>query len=284
MTIRLFTAAQIIDPDTGAGYRLNSTNNNYRYLHTHEYFELHCVTKGTIRHSFADGTSHLLPPGSLLLIRPADEHVFLPSGEEVCEYINIAYSTDTVEELFRFLGAGFRPDRLLQAKYPPTHILADSERLKVLRGFERILALPFRQKELIRAQLRSLLAEWLLRAFPADPFEEATAAPRWLLDVYDDMNRKEHFVAGTERMVELSGRSRHHLCREFKKHFRMTPTDYVNGLRLNCAANLLAGGRLSVTDIALELNFHNLSHFHHLFKRQFGVSPGKYRQDRRLPG
>jgi AraC family cel operon transcriptional repressor len=282
MQIRYFTAAQIIDPDIEAFYRVNSTSSNIRTLHTHEYFELHFVIKGTLKHSFADGTSHNLPVGSLLFIRPQDVHVCLQATEEECEYINIAYSIATLQELFSFMGKGYRSERLLESRYPPMYCLTEVERLQFLRSFEQLAALPPDQKELIKTQLRSLLMECLLHCFPAQPLTEPTGAPSWLLEVYYEMYKKENFVLGTARMVELSGRSHHHLCREFKKYFQMTPTDYVVSLRLNYASNMLAYSSQSVTDIAMDLNFHNLSYFHQRFKKQFGVSPGKFRKGHQI--
>jgi AraC family cel operon transcriptional repressor len=193
-------------------------------------------------------------------------------------HINIAYSIETLQELFRFLGWGYRSERLLESRYPPTYYLSVVERQQFLQSFEQLASLPLDQKELIKTQLRALLTECLLRCFPAQLLKEETGAPLWLLEVYDEMYKKENFILGTERMVELSGKSHHHLCREFKKYFQLTPTDYINNLRLNYASNMLACSLQSVTDIAMDLNFHNLSYFHQLFKKKFGVSPANFRK------
>lgn len=282
MGVRYFTAAQIIEQEIGVFYRLLNTSSNVRNLHTHEYYELHCVIKGTLKHTFADGTSHLLPIGSFLFIRPADVHVCLPAGEEECEYINIAYSIETMQDLFHYLGKGFRSERLLESKYPPVYHLSEVDRLHFLRSFEQVAALPLDQKELIKTLLRSLLMEFLLRCFPVQPLMEERGEPDWLRSVYYEMQKKENFVLGTERMVELSGKSHHHLCREFKKYYRQTPTDYILGLRLNYTANLLICSMKSVTDIAMDMNFHNLSYFHQRFKSQFGMTPARFRRGLRV--
>ena len=52
---------------------------------------------------------------------------------------------------------------------------------------------------------------------------------------------------------------------------------YVNRLRMDYAAKLLVSTERSVTAIAFECGFEELSHFHHSFKAGFGVSPLAYR-------
>jgi AraC family cel operon transcriptional repressor len=268
MQIRHFTAAQIIDPDISAYYRVHSTFNNVNTLHTHEYFELHFVSKGTLKHAFADGNSHEHSTGTLLFIRPEDVHVCLSADGGECQYINLAFSSDTVQELFQFIGQPFCSARLLGSYYPPTIRLTESESHQFLHRFEKIAVLP------IHAVVRYFIA-----------FEQTDSShtPKWLIQLHDEMQKKENFIQGSKRMAELAGVSHHHLCREFKRYYHMTPTAFLNHLRLNYAANMLAYSFTSVTDIALDLNFNNLSHFHHLFKQHYGSTPLKFRTSMSAP-
>jgi AraC family cel operon transcriptional repressor len=278
MQIRHFTADQVIDPAIEAYYRIHKTNSNVRMLHNHEYYELHCVLKGTLKHAFADGTSQHLPIGSLLFIRPDDVHVCLAATEEECEYINIAYSVESMDALLHYLGKGFQPERLLASPYPPLYLLTETERRQFLHQFERIAAMPLERKEQIKTGLRSILMDCLTHYFSTFTDSVDSDAPEWLTTVYGEMFKKDNFILGTERMVEICGKSHHHVCREFKKYFQMTPTDFINSLRLNYAANMLAYSSQSVMDIAMDLHFYNLSYFHQLFKSRFGMSPVKYRK------
>jgi len=277
MQIRHFTAAQVIDPDIAAYYRVHSTFNNVNTLHSHEYFELHFVIKGTLKHAFADGNSHEHSTGTLLFIRPEDVHVCLSADGAECQYMNLAFSRDTVHELFHFIGHPFCSARLLGSYYPPAIRLTESETHQFLQRFERIAILPIHEKTMIKAQLRSLLAEAIIRYFTAFEHADESDTPQWLVQLHDEMQKKENFIQGPKRMAELAGVSHHHLCREFKRYYQITPTDFLNRLRLNYAANMLAYSFSSVTDIALDLNFNNLSHFHHLFKKRYGITPLKFR-------
>ncbi|MCX0392006.1 AraC family transcriptional regulator [Clostridium perfringens] len=61
---------------------------------------------------------------------------------------------------------------------------------------------------------------------------------------------------------------------KFKKAMGMTPNDYLTNLKLNEAARLLKFS--SVTEIAYDLGYENISHFIKLFKKKFGLTPKQY--------
>lgn len=69
----------------------------------------------------------------------------------------------------------------------------------------------------------------------------------------------------------------------FKRHFisvyKTTPGHWVQEQKLNHAYHLLVSSQKPVTDISFESGFENSTHFSHLFKKRFGLSPLKYRKD-----
>jgi AraC family cel operon transcriptional repressor len=79
-------------------------------------------------------------------------------------------------------------------------------------------------------------------------------------------------------MQKLAGRTPGHLCKVFRKHLRKTPTDYINELRINHAASMLADTHDEIVAIADELNFQSLSRFYSLFRKTYGISPAAYRR------
>ena len=68
-----------------------------------------------------------------------------------------------------------------------------------------------------------------------------------------------------------------YLCRVFRQVTGRTPIDYLNYYRIECAAELLCTTADSVTDIALQCGFNDLSYFSRLFKRQKNTSAHSYR-------
>jgi AraC-like DNA-binding protein len=81
-----------------------------------------------------------------------------------------------------------------------------------------------------------------------------------------------------EQVAREVAASRFHLIRRFEALFGMTPHQYRLRRRLDQAKLLLAAGRLSVTEVCVELGFSSLGSFSALFKRRVGVSPSAYRR------
>jgi len=64
-----------------------------------------------------------------------------------------------------------------------------------------------------------------------------------------------------------------------------TPSDYIRERRLDLARRLLTsdGGPQTITDLALEVGFGDLTYFSRAFRGRFGVSPRAYRAERARP-
>ena len=67
------------------------------------------------------------------------------------------------------------------------------------------------------------------------------------------------------------------LSREIRRRTGRTFTELVQERRLSQAAWLLKNTRQRVSDIALSVGYENISYFHRIFAKRYGVSPKKYR-------
>ncbi len=74
------------------------------------------------------------------------------------------------------------------------------------------------------------------------------------------------------------GLSPFHFLRLFQRVLGVTPHQYVVRSRLRHAARLLADDARSVTDVALDVGFNDLSNFVRTFDRAAGVSPRAFRR------
>ena len=102
--------------------------------------------------------------------------------------------------------------------------------------------------------------------------------PSWLSELLLNMSKIENLQEGYERMCELAPCSPSHLCRLMKQISGKSPTQYINQERLKYAVYLLAQTDREILDICECCGFSNVSHFYHLFREQFGVSPAKFRK------
>lgn len=80
-------------------------------------------------------------------------------------------------------------------------------------------------------------------------------------------------------VLESCGLSRSHFHALFKEETGKTFVDYLSILRCNRAAELLVTTEKTVLEIAGDCGFNNLSHFYHLFRRNYDTSPARYRRN-----
>ncbi|WP_269432460.1 helix-turn-helix domain-containing protein [Gordoniibacillus kamchatkensis] len=65
----------------------------------------------------------------------------------------------------------------------------------------------------------------------------------------------------------------------FRSRTGMSPSRYMQGLKLDSAKAALETTRLSVKEIAAALHFYDEFHFSKLFKQRYGISPREYRRN-----
>lgn len=80
------------------------------------------------------------------------------------------------------------------------------------------------------------------------------------------------------RIADHAGYNKDYLSRMFKRRFGSGLLDYIHGLKLDAAKELLAGGKLGVKEIAGRVGFGDDKQFAKWFKRLAGVTPTAYRQ------
>jgi AraC family transcriptional regulator len=80
-----------------------------------------------------------------------------------------------------------------------------------------------------------------------------------------------------EGLAQKANLSKFHFCRVFKRYTGMNPIKYVNFLRIGRAKELLVGNKNSVSLVANEVGFRDLSNFIRQFKKNTGVTPTAYR-------
>ena len=67
------------------------------------------------------------------------------------------------------------------------------------------------------------------------------------------------------------------LSKEIKKRTGKTYTELVQAKRISQAAYLLTTTTQSVMDIAMAVGYDNISYFHRIFQKRYGMTPRKYR-------
>jgi AraC family cel operon transcriptional repressor len=272
-------SASIIDTTTEGHYAfLPFANQISTRLHHHDFFEIFLVADGQIEHHI-NGIDERLTRGTLVFIRPQDTHCFRQYTGDECVLINLAFLERTFDALVTFLS--INPDQLRTPTQPPTARLDGPARRALqgeLQGWGRN---AYGDKDQARQRLRALLATVISHHFVGDAVKEAAPLPSWIQELVREMQKPENFVEGRDALLRLANRTPAYVGRSMKAYLSVTPSQFINDLRLDYATDLLLQTDRSPTEIAFDVGFNNLSHFYHLFKERWGSSPNQYRNRHR---
>jgi AraC family transcriptional regulator len=145
--------------------------------------------------------------------------------------------------------------------------------LRILREFRTLDAVG-------PLSIEALTLEMLVQATRLNVVQDHNP-PRWLQQAREVIHEQFLESLSLSSVAELVGVHAAHLAKMFRRHYGCTLGDYVRRLRLDYASQLLARSERTLTTIALAAGFYDQSHFAHLFKLRFGVTPGVFRADLR---
>lgn len=80
-----------------------------------------------------------------------------------------------------------------------------------------------------------------------------------------------------DEFAAIAGLSRFHFCVSFKRATGQTPHEWLVHLRMEKARELLAVGKMSIYQVALEVGYQTPSAFASAFRRTQGVTPSAFR-------
>lgn len=81
-----------------------------------------------------------------------------------------------------------------------------------------------------------------------------------------------------EEFAELTHRSLSSFKRDFQNYYKETPGKWLIKKRIDYASNLLLNSELSVSQVAFDSGFEDLSHFSRAFKERIGKTPSEFRK------
>jgi AraC-like DNA-binding protein len=232
----------------------------------HGEFSLSYVCRGSFGVA-ARGRRHELVAGAVLVGHPGDEYTCSHEhhgGGDDC--LSFRLASDAVEAL------GVRGELFRAVAVPP---LAE---LMVLGELARAAAegrsaLGLDELGLCFAARFAALAADEPAAPPcaeARDRRRAVEAALWL-------DENAHETIDLARVARAAALSPFHFLRVFSRALGVTPHQYLVRARLRRAARLLAERERSITDVALDVGFGDLSNFVRTFGRAAGVSPRRFR-------
>lgn len=264
-------------------FRLFEINNGYTGCswHFHPEFQLGYVASGAGEKVIGDCV-HAIEPGEVVLLGPNLPHVWRYDSPTMGVDIN-AIAVHFRED---FLGGDFmnKPEmrdlRLLLARASQglqvvgqtrQQIVAKIETLRAQSGFARLLTLLSILDTLARTREVFTLCSPLFQ-----PLNAELEIGR-LRRVYEHV--KAHFDQPLDRdtAADIAHMSPSTFSRFFKAHTGMAFQEFVADVRIGHACRMLVNPGISITDVALDCGFADLSTFNRTFRKLRKMTPSGYR-------
>ncbi|MDF2541373.1 MAG: transcriptional regulator, AraC family [Herbinix sp.] len=260
-----------------AYYHIDPNHPRYQMpYHWHPEYEIIRILSGTF-HLTLDSQSFVVKQGDILFLQDGVLHGGIP---EQCIYECLVFDPKLFLKENHICAKLTK--RLIEREIGILqHLPQDREILRdtVDHLFHTMSDQKFGYEYLIQGYLYQLLGivlqEYLFE-------EKTTAAPSSYQHVlqfkkvlsYIEMNFTEHITL--ETMAKIAGMNAKYFCRFFKAMSYRTPIDYLNYYRIERACEQLSVARESMTEVALNCGFNDISYFIKTFRKYKGVTPKQY--------
>lgn len=253
-------------------YRCSAGPGDRPFTEMHRNFSVSYVRKGSFGYR-SRGAEHELVAGSILIGHPGDEytctHEHHACGDECLSFHFSSASIDSFEN-----GPASRRSAIWRVgAVPPL------PELMVLGEFAQAAADGRSDVGLDEAGL--LLTQRLAEIVSGRPTKAPAAGSRdrrRAVEAALRIDERSHEDMNLENAASEAELSPFHFLRLFSSVLGVTPHQYLVRSRLRHAAKLLPDESRSISDIAFDVGFGDLSNFVRTFHRAAGVSPRRFRQ------
>lgn len=221
------------------------------------------------------GSVRTVGPGQAFLVDiPGSHRYYLPDSGSSWEFCFI---------LFRPWGLEKQWEQVCRKLAPVCAIPQDSPLLLVLEDMVRSgLGNQIRDGYTASACVYRFMME-LLR-FTSGSGTRRETWPESVATAAREMELNPSRIAGVEQLAEMTGLSKYHFIRLFKRHTGVTPLEFLTKVRMRQAVALLRETGLSVDEVAKEVGYAGSSYFIKVFQKWVGFTPGEFRLHRSMVG
>lgn len=259
---------------------LNHENSRPDTFHWHSYFEITYVQEGQGNY-FVNGQEYMMEPGDIIIFNNVEAHGWKLMGEDM-KLLVIIFSPEFVaEKLSVFDSEYLKPFVERGSNFKNRIGSEESVSHEIRKGIREIYAEWQQQKEgyplMIKANILRILT-MLIRTY-----QDESKSGEMLKEKKNAMKRLEQAVAyidthysekiTLEEVAAAAYMSSNYFSSYFRKVMGISFSEYVTRIRISHARELLRDTDKSVTEIAMECGFHNISNFYRLYKKHVGKPP-----------
>lgn len=252
--------------------------------HNHNYVEMIYMCSGSTHHVI-NGEDVILKQGELLILNQNAVQEIYPAGEG-----DVAVNLIILPEFFDYglkmieteenQLRDFIVDCLRGENHSAGYLhFKVAEVLPVQNLLENLIwTIVNKQpnKRSINQATMGLLFLQLMNHMDKMETDAASEQQKFIIQVLSYV--EEHYKSGelTELAEELHF-DIYWLSKEIRKRTGKTYTDLVQAKRLSQAAYLLRTTAMNVIDISMAVGYDNISYFHRIFQKKYGMTPRRYR-------
>lgn len=252
-------------------------------VHYHEEFELNFIKNGKgVKRIIGDHVEEI-GEYELVLIGPNLQHAWFThkcKSHEITE-ITIQFHKDLFDEKFlrrnqlsfirTMLGNSLRG--ILFSFETASLLSSRIMRLSKKSGFESVLELMSILHELSISRHSRMLSNSTF-----NNMENLSYNSRRIERVMEYLNENFHNPISLTEIARLTNMAESAFSRFFKTRTGMTFIDSLTEIRLGHASRMLIDTTQSVSEIAYECGFNNISNFNRIFKKKKGCTPKEFKK------
>lgn len=244
--------------------------------HWHEEFELIRVLQGSFSYTI-EGKAAVAEAGDIVFVNGGFLHGGVPRA---CIYECIVYDLGMLEQEGSACSAlvqDFTQHRLI---VQPTFPRGDKQIANIINAVFDVLTQKASGFQLhVQGLLFQMLGCILQEGYCAENTAENRSAQKKIRQMKKALELIEtqfNQPLTLEQLAEAAGMTPKYFCGFFHDMTQRSPIDYLNYHRIEVACYQLAMGHSSVTELAYECGFNDLSYFIRVFKRYKGTTPKRY--------
>ena len=254
--------------------------------HTHNYVEIIYMCEGQTHHVI-NGQEVYLKAGELLFLNQNSVQEIYPAGEHdigvnfiiLPEFFNQGLRMmETEDSLLRSFVLDCMTGENKEASYLHFQVSNVVPVQNLVENLIWTLMNPMQNKRSINQFTMGLLLLQLMNCTDSIVVNSGEENQKLMMQVLQYV--EEHYRDG--ELSELAGLLHYDLywlSKEIKKQTGQNYTELVQTKRLSQAGYLLKTTKKSVADIALMVGYENVSFFHRLFQKKYGMTPRQYRMN-----
>lgn len=218
-----------------------------------------------------------LKRGHAFIITPQDVHNFVGTDWTSYCFRDVYITEDLMKRLCDNISDTLY-DEIMGAEYPPVFKLTINTLFSILEMHSVIAFKPMSKEN---DAVHKVIATYLLGEY-LEYGNENRNYPKWLRKFLESLEKEDFLMLSIEDMVKSINYSHSYVCREFKKYLKVPIKQYIIKQKLIYSCNMLTQTDQTLEEITARLNFSALSNYIFLFKREYGLTPGKYRREHQM--